>query len=88
MLTCKDASHLISGRQERPMGLRERWELRMHLWLCANCRRFERQVALLRKALGRLGRRAEAEAEAQGVDLSQEARERIRKHLAARDGNE
>ncbi len=86
MLTCKDASHLISERQERPLGFRERWGLRMHLWICANCRRFERQLALMRKALSELGRRAEAEA--QGADLTPEARERIRKALAERRGHE
>jgi hypothetical protein len=45
MLTCKDASHLISENQERPLGFRERWSLRMHLWMCISCRRFERQMA-------------------------------------------
>lgn len=80
MLTCKDASHLISERLERPLGAREHWGLRLHLWLCANCRRFERQMALLRQALRQLGQRAEAEA----ADLTPEARERIRLALAAR----
>lgn len=82
MLTCKDASHLISERLERPLGVRERWGLRLHLWLCANCRRFERQMALLRQALRKLGQRAEAEL--QDRDLEPEARERIRQALAER----
>lgn len=82
MLNCKEASHLISEREERPLGLRERWGLRLHLLICSYCRRFERQVALLRQALRELGRRAEAEAAA--VDLSPEARERIRTALAER----
>ncbi|MBI5331134.1 MAG: zf-HC2 domain-containing protein [Betaproteobacteria bacterium] len=86
MLTCKDASHLLSERQERPLGFRERWGLRVHLWLCANCRKFERQLDLMRKALSTLGRRAKAES--QGVDLTPEARERIRKALAERGGHE
>lgn len=74
MLTCKDASHLISHRQERPLTFRERAGLRFHLWICANCRRFERQVAWLHTALRELGRCAEAEP----GDLSPEAKERIR----------
>ena len=86
MLNCKDASHLISERQERPLGIRERWSLRLHLWLCVNCRRFERQLALMRKALRLLGQRAEADAAS--ADLPPEARERIRKALAERHGHE
>ena len=82
MLNCKDASQLISEHQERPLGFRERWSLRMHLWLCINCRRFERQIALMRQALRLLGKRAEADAD--NMDLPPEARERIRKALAER----
>jgi hypothetical protein len=86
MLTCKDASHLISERQERPLGFRERWGLRLHLWICVGCRRFERQVALLRQALRKLGQRIEADAST--AELPPEARERIRKALAERRGHE
>lgn len=86
MLNCKDASHLISERQERPLGVRERWGLRLHLWMCISCRRFERQLALMRQALRKLGQRAEADAA--GTDLPPAVRERIRKALAERDGHE
>jgi hypothetical protein len=51
MLTCKDASHLISEREDRPLTWRERLGLRLHLWICNNCRRFERQMAAMRMAL-------------------------------------
>lgn len=82
MLTCKDASRLISERQERPLSLRERWGLRMHLWICANCSRFEQQMDLMRQALRKLGQRGMNEAA--GSELPAEARERIRKVLAER----
>lgn len=82
MLTCKDASHLLSESQERPLTLRERWGLRLHLWMCVSCRRFDRQLSLIRQAMRSLRRRAEAEAEAQDVELTPEARERIRQALA------
>lgn len=45
VLTCKQASRLVSARQDRKLGLRERVGLRWHLWLCGDCRRFERQIA-------------------------------------------
>jgi predicted anti-sigma-YlaC factor YlaD len=80
MLTCKDASHLLSERLERKLSRRERWSLRLHLWICANCRRFERHLALLRRALRQLG-----EADAAGGDLPVDARNRIRHALAERN---
>lgn len=86
MLTCKDASHLISERQERPLGRRERLNLWLHLLICKYCRRFERQIAMLSRALNELGRRGGADAD--GIDLSPEARERIRKALAERSRND
>jgi len=90
MLTCNDASHLISEHQERPLDFWERWSLRMHLWMCLSCRRFERQLALMRQALRMLGQRAEADAQGDGnnVDFPPEARERIRKALAERSERE
>ncbi|KVW94192.1 zf-HC2 domain-containing protein [Thiobacillus denitrificans] len=80
MLTCKDASHLVSQGQDRPLSFRERWGLRIHLWMCVNCRRFERQIALMRRLLRLSDRRAEAKATDQA--LSAEARERINRALA------
>ncbi|MCW8874986.1 MAG: zf-HC2 domain-containing protein [Gammaproteobacteria bacterium] len=82
MLTCRQASQLVSESQERALGRRERWGLRLHLWICVSCRRFERQVRLLRRVLRRLARLGESDT--QGPDLSPEARERIRQALAGR----
>lgn len=84
MLSCKDASHLVSESQERPLGFRERWGLRMHLLICFSCRRFERQITLLRLALKMLGKRAETESADDSADFPPEAKERIRKALAER----
>lgn len=83
MLSCKDASHLISENQERPLGFRERWSVRLHLWMCLSCRRFERQMRFIRQALRMLGKRVEDETDSNG--FPPEARERIRKALAERD---
>jgi hypothetical protein len=79
MLTCQEAARLMSEQLERPLGVRERWELRLHLWFCVNCRRCKRQLAVLRLALRRLGQRADLH----GADLSPAARERIRAALLA-----
>ena len=79
MLTCKDASRLISEGQERHLNFGERWGLRIHLWMCVNCRRFERQIGLLRKALRSVHR--DYENDPNLSDLSPEARDRIRSKL-------
>ncbi|MBU1265497.1 MAG: zf-HC2 domain-containing protein [Gammaproteobacteria bacterium] len=80
MLTCKDASHLVSHCQDRPLNFRERWGLRIHLWMCGNCRRFERQIALMRRLLRQSDPRTETEIA--GIELTAEARERISRALA------
>lgn len=58
--------------------------------MCINCRRFERQMIMMRQALRMLGRRAEIVADSDGnsVDFPPEARERIRKALAERSEHE
>ena len=83
MLTCKDASRLVSEAEDRPLGLRERLGLRLHLWICANCRRYERQIRFLRKALRAWA--LDSEMELPGPELPASARDRIGKALAARD---
>lgn len=80
MLTCKDASHLVSHGQDRALSFRERWGLRFHLWMCGNCRRFERQIALMRRLLRQPDLRTETEIAE--IELSAEARERISGVLA------
>lgn len=63
MMTCAEAARLMSDRLNRPLGIRARVALRLHLTLCAGCRRYARQLALIREwlrsnaneALGREG---------------------------------
>lgn len=83
MMTCKEASRLISEGQERPMSLMERWGLRIHLWMCDNCRKFERHIEFLRKALHLM--REQLGTGSQGPDLPPEAKDRIRSVLQDRD---
>ena len=51
MLTCKHTSRLISEGQERQLSLKERINLRLHVWMCNNCRRFEQQIVAMRKII-------------------------------------
>lgn len=78
MLTCKEASHLISEKHDRHLGIAERIVLRLHVFFCDNCQRFERQMALLHDALKTLRNEAMSSDQA---ELNQQAKERIREGL-------
>ena len=54
MLSCKEASRLISQRQDRALSLGERLALGLHLGICDGCRAVSRQMDFLRRALQRL----------------------------------
>ncbi|HYT98325.1 MAG TPA: zf-HC2 domain-containing protein [Casimicrobiaceae bacterium] len=51
LLSCKDATRVVSQGQDRPLSAFERWKLRMHLAVCEKCTRFERQLRFMREAL-------------------------------------
>jgi hypothetical protein len=51
LVTCREASRLLSRRLDRPLPFGERVKLRLHLLVCDACARFERQMALLRAAM-------------------------------------
>jgi len=53
VISCKEASRLISQLQDRELSLREATLMRFHLVWCEACRRFERQMRFLRKAMER-----------------------------------
>ncbi len=53
MLSCKQATHIMSQQQDRTLSWRERLNLKMHLLLCSGCRQFDRQMDLIRQAIRR-----------------------------------
>lgn len=53
MLTCKEASRLISQELDGPLPVLRRWVLRIHLVWCEACRRYNRQARFLRAAMRR-----------------------------------
>jgi hypothetical protein len=53
MLSCKEASRLISQAQDLRLPWFARWKLRLHLAACAACARFDRQARFLREAMRR-----------------------------------
>lgn len=78
MLNCRQASRLLSESLDRPLPLRAKLALRMHLLMCGACTRFERQLRFLHQAMAALDAR---EAANENIKLSDRARERIRQLL-------
>lgn len=52
-ITCQEATGIVLQAEDRSMPLAERLSLRLHHRLCGNCRRFYRQVTLMRQASAR-----------------------------------
>lgn len=55
MLSCTQATELMSQEQDRPLALSERVALRLHVWICAGCNNYRRQMSVLRDACRRFG---------------------------------
>lgn len=55
MMMCKEATRLMSLKQDRPLTFPERLSLRLHLSLCGACRECDRQFTLLHEAGRRFG---------------------------------
>ena len=51
MLTCKQASQLLSQSLDRPLTRGERLRLRFHLLICQICKRFGQQIVGLRTSI-------------------------------------
>lgn len=52
MLSCREATRLMSQQMDRPLGLGEKVSLRFHLTICRGCRNYRRQMDFLRRACG------------------------------------
>ena len=57
MLNCKQNAELLSQALDRPVTLREKMAMRMHLMMCRGCRNFEKQLVFIRKAARELPRK-------------------------------
>jgi len=47
MLTCRQATQLLSEKQDRQLLLREQSNLQLHLLVCRSCRRYGKQIKTL-----------------------------------------
>ena len=63
MLSCREATRLMSASQERRLGLIERVRLQLHWRICAACRNFNGQLGVLRDAMRRYAKRSDDESQ-------------------------
>jgi len=76
MLTCKDASQLMSQSFDRRLGLMERAGLRFHLVICKSCQVAYRQFDFVHQLCQRIAAEP-ADITSMQPGLSAEAEERI-----------
>lgn len=57
MMTCKQATELMSQGQDRPLSFYERLRLRVHLLICRGCSNYNKHLGVIRTAMKRLGGR-------------------------------
>jgi hypothetical protein len=77
MMSCKEAAQLVSESFDHKLPLHKLVGLKMHLMMCSMCRRFARQLQIIRQALPTF---AEMEADLDRpskIRLSPEAKSRI-----------
>jgi Putative zinc-finger len=79
MLTCKQASVVISASLDRPLTLRERLALKFHLFICKYCKRFSQQMQNLGVAIKQMVHTTETDETNQ---LTSAAKDRIAKLVA------
>lgn len=80
-LPCEGMVHLASESLDRDLPRWERLALKSHLLYCMACRRYLRQLKLLRIALQRLASGIETEDLLPGPGLPAAAREKIKNSL-------
>ena len=61
MRTCRDVTRLVLEGEDRALTLRERVAVQVHMWICAACPDFRRQVRFMRGAMGQWRRYREGD---------------------------
>jgi hypothetical protein len=57
MISCKEATELMSQEKDRTLSLAERIGLRLHVLVCKGCTNYRRQMDVLSAACRRLSGR-------------------------------
>ncbi|WP_455429558.1 anti-sigma factor family protein [Neorhodopirellula lusitana] len=84
MLTCKEITQLVSESLDRPLPLRKRVSVWMHLSMCRLCSAFRRDQLVLKERISDELERASREKMSEEVKLSAAAKQRMKKELSKR----
>lgn len=79
--TCQQTVEKISQSMERKLTLRERIDLKLHLWICAWCQWYLEHLQIIREAARAKAAESPDLDSISGPALSSEARERIKSNL-------
>ena len=79
--TCKKTVEVISQSLERPLSLRERVDLKLHLWICVWCLWYLEHLQVMRNTMQAKAAADQDNDLPSGPVLSSEARERIKLQL-------
>lgn len=79
MMTCEEATQLMSESLDRKLPVGKRIGLRIHLFMCRLCPKFWRQLLLLKNATDLYKKEME---EDPSISLPAETREKIKNLLA------
>ena len=81
MRSCKEVTCMISDSLDRQLPRRQRIALKMHMFMCKFCSRARQQMLFITKAIHHHLLEIENFESASDIFLSQEASERIKRHL-------
>lgn len=81
MLSCKEASRLLSQSLDRKLSWKERLELRFHLFICDMCKRFAKQLKIMQIAMQDWVNVCEQD---ESIQLPQAAKIRIAEKMASK----
>ena len=81
MISCKQATELVSRALDQPLAPGQRLRLRLHLLICRQCRRYRKQLHFLKRATSKL----DSHIEEGTPSLAPEAKQRIEKNIAGKE---
>ncbi len=81
-LSCREVARMQTKALDQALGRRQRLALQLHLLVCSWCRRYGKQIRLLRKV--RL-EQSEPLSQPNAPSLTRDARERMKRVLDRRD---
>ena len=80
--TCQQTVQNISLSMDRKLSLRDRINVKLHLWICAWCQWYLEHLNILREAARAKGTESIDLDSISAASLSPEARERIKRQLS------